>query len=76
MSSDTLPNDRDGFNSQPDKSSCPRCGVSLVTLRWRTFRDQTRHIEVKCGACNRFRYWAEQTPEAVAVADAAQGGAL
>jgi hypothetical protein len=37
-----------------------RCGQATFTTAWRTFQDGTRHIEMRCAACNRFQKWLPQ----------------
>jgi hypothetical protein len=41
-------------------------------VRWRSFKDGTRHIEVRCDRCGEFLRWAEQIPHWVALADEAE----
>ena len=42
--------------------SCPH---AVSSESWRTFKDGTRHIEVRCTRCNAFLGWKKQTQAAV-----------
>jgi hypothetical protein len=65
----TIPPDRRRGKGEPP--DCPQCGKAGVDYRWHEISDGRRQIRRSCARCYAWLGYAPQSPEFIALADAA-----